>query len=343
MWEGITGRSQSLQPNENTYRLSQTIPFPGKRDLKGKIAQTEADIAETQYDAKEREIISQVKRNYYALFYANRAVEVNQIHIHHTRQLETVARTRFAVGTAPLSDVLSTQIELARRLNNDLTLGQEKKVAEARINALLNRPLDSPVEVAAELPTPQLNYSLEALQELALQNRPELQAAKLGIKRGQFARDLAKKQYYPDFMPMMDRMPMQEGSGEWAFMLTVNIPLFFKGKYDAGVEEAKAGIEASEAAYENLRNQLFLEIQDLSVKLQTAARTAELYRTTLIPQAEQGLEAARQSYETGRSDFSTVIDSFMALEGARFEYYRSVMLFQQYLADLERAVGTSLR
>ncbi len=341
MWEGIPiGHNPSLQPNENTFRLSQMIPFPGKRDLKGKIAQTEADIAKSQYDVREREVIAEVKRGYYSLYFADKSIEINNIHIRHLRQLEEVARTRFAVGATPLSDVLSAQMELARRLNNDLTLQQEKKLAEAKINVLLNRPLNSPVEVAAEIPTPTLNYSLETLQDLALQNRPELQAARLGLKRGKFAYNLAKKQYYPDFMPMIDRMPGQEGSGEWMFMLTVNIPLFFKGKYDAGVEEAVAGIEASEAAYESMKNQIFLEIQDLTIKLETDERTAELYRTTLIPQSEQGLEAATSAYETGRTDFSTIINSLMALENARFEYYRSLTLFQQRLADLERAVGT---
>jgi outer membrane protein TolC len=342
MWDGITGRNKSLHPNASTFRLSQTIPFPGKRDLKGKIAQTEADVAKAQYESKKREVISEVKRAYYTLFFAHKAVDNNQIHIGHLRQLEAVARTRFTVGTSPLSDVLSAQMELGRRLNNDITLQQELKVAAAKINTLLNRPLNSTVEIAAEIPRPKFNYQLETLQELALQNRSELQVAKLGVKRGKFAHDLAKKQYFPDFMPMADRMPMQNGSGEWMFMLTVNIPIFFKGKYDAGLEEAKAGIEASEAAYENLKNQLFLEIQDLSVKLQTDERTAELYRTTLIPQSEQGLEAARQAYETGRSDFPTVIDSLMALENARLEYYRALTLFQQHLADLERAVGTTL-
>ncbi len=53
------------------------IPFPGKRSLIAAVAQKGADQASALYQAKERELISNVKVAYYDLYLAEKAIQIN--------------------------------------------------------------------------------------------------------------------------------------------------------------------------------------------------------------------------------------------------------------------------
>ncbi|MBI1929220.1 TolC family protein [Candidatus Poribacteria bacterium] len=337
------GNTNPLEPNNSLYRLQQMIPFPGKRSLRGQVAEKGADQASALYKAKERELISNVKVAYYDLYLAEKAIQINNENVQLARYFVKVAETRYATGQTSQQDVLKAQVELSRLLNEEITLQQELETARARLNILLNRPPQVALEIPRESAVQPFTDTLEQLQELALETRPELQAVNSFIEQSQASLSLAKKNYLPDFMAQVERMPGQKGSGAWDVMLMVNIPLFFRDKYDYAVKEAEASIQASKATYESTRNQVLFEIKDLLVKVQTAERLENLLRTTIIPQAEQSLRAAEAGYQAGRIDFLSLIDAQRALQDFRLDYYRSITNFSQQRALLERAVGTTLK
>ena len=84
------------------------------------------------------------------------------------------------------------------------------------------------------------------------------------------------------------------------------------------------------------------EVKDLLVRVQSSESTINLYKTGVIPQAEQSLKAARIGYEADRVDFLTLIDSQRILLNSRLLYCRTLTDFEQNLANLERAVGIQL-
>ena len=84
------------------------------------------------------------------------------------------------------------------------------------------------------------------------------------------------------------------------------------------------------------------EVKDLLVRVQSSESTINLYKTGVIPQAEQSLKAARIGYEADKVDFLTLIDSQRILLNSRLLYYRALTDFEQNLANLEKAVGIQL-
>ncbi|MBM3237604.1 TolC family protein [Candidatus Poribacteria bacterium] len=357
------GNGNSIEPNTSFYRISQMFPFPGKRGLREKIAEKSAEQAWEFYKAKELEIINKVKLIFYDLFMAHKSIQINQENVELSRYFLKVAETRYAIGQASQQDVLKAQVELSRLLNEEVTLRGELETVQAQLNILLNRAPQAPLGMPEDFTIPPVikneaieeNSSsflfdqtfsfpkrkslVEEFQQLALKNRPELNMTESAIEQGKAMRALAKRNYFPDIMGMIERMPEQKGSGSWDVMLTINIPLFFRDKYDSAVKEAEASIKASEASYETVRNQVLFEVKDLLVKVQTAERLENLYRTTLIPQAEQSLKAAEVGYESGRVDFLSLIESQRALQDFRLDYYRAFTNLAKTIAQLERAVG----
>ena len=70
MWENIPRDSLSTgDAAMRMYSVSQSIPFPGKLYLRGRIASKSAKMAYEQYTAKELEVTSGVKKAYHHLSY----------------------------------------------------------------------------------------------------------------------------------------------------------------------------------------------------------------------------------------------------------------------------------
>src|SRR5204863_3029397 len=78
------------------------------------------------------------------------------------------------------------------------------------------------------------------------------------------------------------------------------------------------------------------------VRAKSAQDRAALFRTTILPQAQQTLHVSRIPCQADRLDFQAVIDNQRTLLDAQLAYVRALSEFEQATADLERAVGADL-
>ena len=76
--------------------------------------------------------------------------------------------------------------------------------------------------------------------------------------------------------------------------------------------------------------------------METANRSIRLYRRTLLPQAQQALDAANTAYQAAQIDFLSFLDAQRTLLSFRIEEQRALRDYHQHLAQLEQAVGMVL-
>jgi len=329
------------------FGLSQRFPYPGKLGLKESLAVKEADMAASLLRAKEREVAAQVKSAYYEVFLAHKAIEVHHRQVAFLKEFFEIANARFRAGKGAQVDVLKSAVERSKLENELPVLEQQRETAKARLNLLLSRAPQSPLGEAVEPigpAEPGKRPTVEELQQMAVQSRPELRAVDLEIARSRTATALAQKQYYPDFNVMVERYQNFGARDGFGGMVTMTLPFSFwtKPKYDAGVREAAANQDTAKAAYEAFKNQVLFEIKDLLAKIEAAEKMVTLYRTTVIPQAQQTMESARAGYQAGKTEFLALLDAQRAIKDFQLDYYRSLTTFEQRRAELERAVGREL-
>jgi outer membrane protein TolC len=345
MWMNSSGNpAMSTSPNDLQYRFGVNLPFPGKRSLRAQIARKDAAISKEDLRRLETEVVQRVKSAYYDLYLADKKRQVNARNTERVRELLQTVRERYGVGKAALLDILALQNELSIRLNNDVTFADEMRTATVRLNALLDRSPTTPVEVEelVEGDLPEWRHTTDELEALAGNNRAELRQAALAKEQGEAAFELANAQYKPDFMLMLDRQPSQNPTGAFDVMVTINLPFLFRKKYDYGLAEAKANIEAAESAYDAVRNSLTVEIETTLVALQAARRSAVLSKTMLIPQSEDAYEAAMTGYLTGSVDFVRLVNALISVEEMRLGYHQAVTTYLKQVAEMERIVGAEL-
>lgn len=335
---------RATQADNTIFGLSQNLPFPGKLALKGDVASRSAEMTEQSVRAKERELVARMKQAYYDVFLAQKAVQIHHEQVELVRQFVAIATTKFRAGKGSQADVLKAQVELSLLLQHFPVLGQRRKTAEAMLNTLLDRDPASPLDMAEEPAQLPLEESVDNLNRLALHDRPELKAAELDVQRSEQSRALAQRQYYPDFNVAFQRFQNYQTNDGFGAYVAMSIPFAFwtKPKYDAGVQEAEAAVSVAQAQQHTLENLTRFQINDLMAKLRATDQVATLYRTTILPQAEQSLESARAGYRAGKAGFLDLIDTQRAWRGFQLEYYKALVDRQYRLAELEQVVGITL-
>src|SRR5262249_10791981 len=135
-------------------RFTQEIPAPGKLDLAGQIARTEADAEEWRYEELRRELVAELKLAYYDLWLARKTVEVLEKNRGLLGHFAEISEARYKVGQAAQADVLRAQVEVSQIAARAAVVRREEGTAEARINALLFRPPETPIDALPELVRP---------------------------------------------------------------------------------------------------------------------------------------------------------------------------------------------
>jgi outer membrane protein TolC len=326
------------------FSISQRFPFPGKRPLMKEMASKEAEAVSTEIQGKIHQIIRDVKTAYYDLSHNYRTTEVTQRNKRILEDFAKIAETRYAVGEGIQQDVFKAHVEVSKMVDDLIMLGQRKKALEAKLNALLSRPPETPVGEPEEVVFIKFPFTVEELQKMALEMNPALKGMKKMIEAKEKAYALAKRDYYPDFNlkfaygqrdngPEMRRKDMLTG------MMEMNIPIFYKSKQDRKVAETKAEILAAEAQYRAMKNEVLFMITDMASMIQRGERQIELYKTGILPQTSLQINSAMSSYRVNKADFMTLLDSQMTLYKYELEYHQALTEYEKNVASLGAAIG----
>jgi len=340
-----TPESFNLGQAANTIiSLSQKFPFPGKLTLKEEVASRSADITEQALHAKERDLIARVKQAYYDLFLAHKAIQIHHKQIDLLTQFLEIAMAKFRTGTGSQVDVLKAQVELSTLHQQLPVLEQRRETAQAKINTLQNKDPRTPVGLPEEPRVERFTKDLDELFQIAAEARPEVKAAGLAVQRNEHARALAHRQYYPDVTVAVQRFQNFQARDGFGAIMGIDLPFAFwtKPKYDAGVQEASAGVAAARADLQTQENLTRFQIRDVLAKVRASWEVGVLYRTTVLPQAEESLASARAGYRTGRTDFLNLIEADRALREFQLAYYSALVDWQLRVAELEQVVGRDL-
>jgi outer membrane protein TolC len=326
------------------FSLSQKFPFYGKRRLMGEMAGKEAEAVFNEIQEKVNRIIKDVKTAYYELSHVYRTTEVTQRNKKILEDFAKIAETRYAVGEGIQQDVLKAHVEVSKMVDDLIMLGQRKKALEAKLIAILNRPPESPMGEPEELVYRKLPFAIEDLQKTALETNPTLKGMKKMIEAKEKAYALAKREYYPDLQARFaygqrDNGPEMKRRDMLTWEAMINIPIFYKSKQDRKVAEAMADIQATEAQYRAMKNEIQFMIADMASMIQRVERQVELYKTGIIPQATLQIGSAMSAYRVNKADFMTLLDSQMTLYKYELEYHLALTEYEKNVANLEAALG----
>jgi outer membrane protein TolC len=129
--------------------------------------------------------------------------------------------------------------------------------------------------------------------------------------------------------------------GEWNVMFEVNIPLQQESRRWQE-REAESMVAAARSRKEAALNRLTGELFENLARLRAAQRIEVLTTTSLLPQAEATLQAALAGYETGKVDFTTLLDAQRQIRKSKQDRLKAQGEAQSRLAAIEQLLGEDL-
>src|SRR5205814_9677850 len=90
------------------------------------------------------------------------------------------------------------------------------------------------------------------------------------------------------------------------------------------------------------QQQAIYQLKDQYLAIQSSDRILNLYKTTLLPQAQLTVDSAASAYEVGNIDFLTLISNLTNLIALERQYYDELARHEEAIARLEPVVGREL-
>jgi outer membrane protein, heavy metal efflux system len=357
-------------PEPMTMRMigiAQTIPYRGKLSLRTQAAERETDAAEAALHAARRTVVRDVKDAYYDLAFLDQAFAVTTRNSDVLGTFIQVTEARYGNGVGGQQDVLKARVEATHLAENAAALKEQRRAALARLNAALDRPSDATIDdvaiplavvreavsdstrgirfVSAALGARVADSPLppvSALQQIATRQSPDIREHEAMIAAQAARVELARKDALPDIDVSLQYGQRPGLTDMISATVSIPIPVQRGKKQDQLVAAADAELTALHEEHRTKVNEINADVARLVSELERERTQLALYLEATLPQGRAALTSATASYESGKVEFLTVLDSQATLFNYETDYYRALTDFAKNLAELERIVGQAV-
>jgi len=344
------------------------------------IAQNNLDISEKQFTQTLLDTIYQVEQAYWNLFFSIEDLKVKQQSLKLAQDLLANNQRAVEIGTMAPLDILSAQAEVATREADILAAEALVKNNQDALKTVINLAEKNQEGTADIVPTDKPNFaekqvSLEQSLAEAMQNRPDLQATRIGLKNSDLNLSYAKNQLLPGLSlnasywspgvsgdqilylnndpltgVIIGRLPGGASNAlkdafnfryrNWSVGLTLDFPLssvVSRAQYAL----AKATLDQDNLSLKNQEQQVLLEIKNAVRAVQTNFKRVQAYKVAR-ELAEKKLQAEQEKLNVGMSTNFIVLTYQRDLATALSAELNAIIDYNLSLASLEKSQGTSL-
>ena len=328
--------------------VSQTIPFPGKRALREKVAEHEAMASAESVEEARLRLTRDVKLNWWRLFYYDRTLKLLNEAEGFFQQLIDIAQANYKVGKGAQQEVMMAQLELSKLKSETLDFLGQRGAESAKLNALLDRDVGTPLIIPGETTFKLPELAGAKLQDKSLLARPlfaqhgrMLEAAKAKV-------ELAQSDFYPDFTvgggyAFRQNTPTGQGRSDFASVqLSMNVPIYANHKQAKAVDQRKSELLQEQYALKDEHHKIQAEIDAKASEYQQTRAKLLLLEHEILPQAQQAVNSLLSGYQVSQKGFSDLLRTQLSYFQYQIQYWQALTNTQQLLAELSAEVGEEL-
>ena len=326
-------------------QVMQMVPIAGQLGLAGRVAKAQAGAAAARAVDLAWELRARVAMAFYELYQIDRSIEVAVTTQGLLRDIGTTTRTMYSVGQGRQADVLRAQVEVDRMTEEIIRMRAMRDAAAARLNALLDRPSDTPVPSPMLPQYPRDLATPDSLERLALIGRPLLTAGALEVNAAVAAQLRARREIWPDLQlgAIYGQRPMAGGTDRMlSLMVGFSVPIWAGRRQFKLRQETEAMRLGAEAELGALRAETRGRLGELLASLRRSRDLRALYQGTILPQALATVTSTLSAYRVGEVDLPMLLDAQMTVNRYRQQVFQLEAEEGAALAELEMLLGKPL-
>ncbi len=350
---GTFGDTGTNRFTANTFTLSLSQPIY-RKDLLIGLSQADTQVRQSnvEFAFALQDLMLRVSEAYFDVLAALDDLEFLRSERDANEQQLRQSQQRFEVGLIAITDVEEAKagfdLSNAQVIEAEIEVDNSWEALREITGLYLDLTTLKPLVADTPLITPVPN-DVDAWTGTALQQNLQLSAALLASEIAHTEIRRQEAQHLPT-LDLVASHGLDQSGGRFgntdivtsSIGLQLNLPIFQGSMHHHHAMAARAQTRAAEAEFEVTRQQVFLQIQQLFIDARAHGEEAALYKTAIIPQAEQALVSAMAGYQVDKVDFLTLLDNQVTLFDFEIAYHHHLTEYEKSLARLEAVVGKRL-
>lgn len=346
--------------------IAQQIPFPGKLGLERRAAEQLARAGTAAAIGVRVDVTRLATEHWASLGSLDTQLEILRRRRDLLATIRDVIESGYGNGTVGQDAVWRSRVELSRIALDATALMQRRQAEVAALNALRDRPADTPIGPIA-VPLAMLHAALAGhdtlrfdgdslgaalrdttlpsvamLLEWATESSPEIAAHEARIASQSARVDLARKASQPD-LDVSLQYDQRDNQSDF-ISLSVAIPLAIRAGRVQGqrAESESLELDARHAEHAQMLDDFAARLATLRAAAVAARTTLAILDRVILPEGRAALDASRAGLVAGRTSFVAVLDAEDALFRDETMHAESLADFMIAIANIEAVVGREI-
>lgn len=309
-------------------------------------AQAEQDEAGASEQDVKSQVIFDVTESYARLVQLGRDIQAAEESVNALTESLRDMEAKLKTGKAARVDLLKIDARLADVRANLIRFRNARDIEASLLNALIGRPVDTPVVVKTELQQPEAVALLNSTAVINSEGNTRYKLARARVATVKRQVDTARSRLYPSLSLVAGYREQvidpNHGpyKGDAIAGVVLSMPLF-DSTLSHGVEEEKSRELERSYEMEQARLDAEQEIRTASLQIRDAQERIQATQAA-IASAREVLRIEQLEERLGRSMVENLLDAQAALLTAEANYYRALADYTIAVAGYKRQTGKNL-
>jgi cobalt-zinc-cadmium efflux system outer membrane protein len=308
-----------------------------KRQHRLKAAKDATAVTRFQVRDNERNLSFQVAQLFINVQLAESTLDLAQQDLKSFASTVDISEKKYKAGGISENDFLKIELEL-------LQFQQDVKQAQlARAQALSDlrqllgyESVSAGYEVAGLFDYQALALTLDDLQKKALDNRPDLTAATLGVTAADSQHELARANGKVDVTASSNYSHVNAIS---AISFSVSVPLPIFDRNQGEIARTRYAMTQAQQLQAAARGQVLTDVRDAYEALQTSDQIAQYYRSGYLDISQKSRDISEYAYKRGAASLLDFLDAERTYRATQLAWRQAIASYLTALEQLRGAVG----
>ncbi len=302
---------------------------------------------------KEEEVALKAIQAYFQIILSSDLVRVNQNALRAAQANYRQVKQFYEAGTASQLDLMRAHTRYLQSLPALTSTRNALKLARENLKFILNFPPQDSLVVLDSLREMDFlgeyaHKSLQALQQLALNSRPDLKSMQFQSKAVGKQKYIAGSGFLPQIFVtagVQHQAFLQTSKVRWddytrakSASIALQFPIFQGGKRAINLQQAYIQQEKARLQTEQLRRAILLDVKNAYLTFQKAKQNLKSLKQA-FKEAQETWRIARLTYRQGLSTQVDVLNAQTALTASETNYRQGVFEFNLAQLKLLKAIG----
>jgi outer membrane protein, heavy metal efflux system len=309
-----------------------------KRQNRLQAARDQTAVTAAQVADTERTLVFNVAQQFIDVLLANSTLQFALEDLRSFQETVNISAERYRAGDISEGDYLKIQLQLLQ-FQTDVSSARVAKVqALGSLRQLVGyASLPHDYDCAGDLAYLPLTAALPDLQVKALAERPDLQAAKKGVKAANSQISLAKADGKVDVNASASYSHV---SGASSTSLFFNVPLPFFNRNQGEIARTRYALTGAELTAKAAEDTVMTDVTNAYESASTNQEVVKLYVSGYLKQAQDSRDISQYAYKGGAATLLDFLDAERSYRSTQLAYRQALAAYMLSLEQLRQATGT---